>query len=158
MGSLITDDAGGDYGASTDLLGNSSGFNYGGAIGAAGSLAGGVFGFMSGMSSASKLRDAAKRNDVATAIKLVQQDRQGYQLQGKTEANIGANGITESGSAADILRMNAQNLALDHGIIQNNGSEQSASLRSKASAASSGAWGSLVSGVLNGAASAASLA
>lgn len=148
------DDAGNSLGA-----GGSSGGSlgsYGSWASGAGSLVAGIGGFISGMSSASKLKDAAKRVNVATAIRLVQQDRLGYQVQGKTQAAIGANGGTVGGSAEDILRMNAMNLALDHGILQATGSERASEFTTAASAASAGAWGDLIGGIVSGAATAAS--
>lgn len=119
----------------------------GGGLSAAGDLIGGISSFMSGAATGHKLKDAARRVDVATSIKLLQQQRMGYRLQGQAEAAIGAAGGTVGGSAESILRMNASNLALDHGIIQAQGSEEAAQLRAAASASFASGWGGLLKGV-----------
>lgn len=122
---------------------------YGGTgLNAAGDLLGGVGGYLGGMAQASSDAGAAARVVNATNIRLTQQQRQGFLIQGKAQANIGANGLTVSGSAADILRSNASNLALDHGIIQAQGSEQASQYTTAASAAKAGAWGDIIKGVV----------
>lgn len=129
----------------------------GGGLDAAGSFAAGIGGYVGEMGSASRLQDAAARVERATQVRLLQQDRVGYQVQGKTLNNIGANGGTIGGSAEDIIRMNAQNLALDHGIIQQQGSEQASQYTSAASQAEDTGLGDLIGGVVKGAATLALL-
>ncbi len=126
----------------TDLL-----TNPGTGISAAGDLLGGIGSFAGSMSSADKLKAAATRENYATAVRLAQQQRQGYQVQGRAEADIGASGGTMGGSAEDILRSNAQQLSLEHGIIQQQGSEQASQYTTAASGALASGWGSLISGV-----------
>lgn len=119
---------------------------------AAGDLLGGFASFAAGGASASSLTATAARARVATNLKLLQQDRQGFMLQSKAKAAIGAQGWDMSqGSAADILRSNASNLALDHGIIQMEGSELESKYLTEASAARKKASGGLFGGILKAA-------
>lgn len=113
-------------------------------------LLGGFASFAAGGASASSLKATAARARVATNLKLVQQDRQGFMLQSKARAAIGAQGwdLEGGGSAADILRSNASNLALDHGIIQMEGSELESKYLTAASAAKSAGMGGLLKGVI----------
>lgn len=112
-------------------------------------LLGGFASYAAGGASASSLKATAARAKVATNLKLVQQERQGFMIQSKAKAAIGAQGWSaESGSAADILRSNAANLALDHGIIQMEGSELESKYLTAASAAKASGTGGLLKGVL----------
>jgi hypothetical protein len=116
---------------------------------AASDLLGGFASYAAGGASADQLKATAARARVATNLKLVQQERQGFMLQSKAQAAIGAQGWSaESGSAADILRSNAANLALDHGIIQMQGSELESKYLTAASAAKKSGMGGLLGGVL----------
>ncbi len=57
----------------------------------------------------------------STAIKLVQQDRETALGLGRTEADIAGAGFSESGSALDILRSGAQQGALAHQVLNQQG-------------------------------------
>lgn len=127
------------------------GFSIGSGISAAGDLLGGVTDYMGGQAAASTDAASATRVKYRTAIQLAQEDRQGYQVQGKAQADIGMSGGTIGGSSADILRSNAQQLSLEHGIIQSQGSEQEAALTAAASAAKAKGMGGLVKGVVEAA-------
>jgi hypothetical protein len=119
---------------------------------AAGDILGGFASFAAGGASASSLKATAARVRVATGLKLIQQDRQGFLLQSKNAAAVGAQGWEAgAGSAADILRSNASNLALDHGIIQMEGSELESKYLTAASAAKKSGTGGLLGGVLKAA-------
>jgi hypothetical protein len=128
-----------------DDVGLGGGGTLGGYTSAMGDVIGGVGAYASGRGSADALTAAAKREENATAIRLVQKHREGYMIQGKAEAAIGAQGWSaDSGSAAAILRMNASNLALDNGIIQAAGSERASAFTTAASAAKSSATSGII--------------
>lgn len=132
----------GDIGGSSGGGGMGS---LGGYASAAGNLLGGIGQYAGGMAQASSDAGAAKRSVVATQLKLRQQERQGFMLTGKAQAAIGAQGwAAESGSAASILRSNAQQLAMDHGIMQMQGSELESQYLTAASKAKAGAMGGLI--------------
>lgn len=121
-------------------------------LGVASDLLGGIGSYIGDMKSASQEKAAGRRARVATKIKLAQQDRLAYRFQGEVHAQIGAQGWTEGGSAEQILRMNATNLALDHGILQAEGSDIIDAHFARAQAYKSAATGSLISGILGSAA------
>lgn len=145
---------GGSYGGGTG--GSSFAGSYGGGIGsaggyaaAAGQMVSSVGDYQSSMAGAAQNTAAAARAVVATNIKLRQHERQSFKLQGKAEAAIGQQGWDAgSGSAAAIIRDNAQNLALDHGVIQAQGSELQAKYLAAASADKAGAWAAIEKGVI----------
>lgn len=125
-------------------------YQTGEAAGAASDLLGGIGGFLGGQDMASQDSANASQIHLSTQLKLLQQERMGYQVQSKAQAAIGASGLAGGGSAEEILRMNATNLALDHGILQMQGTNEEANWRNKASAAKQGAWTSLASGIISG--------
>jgi hypothetical protein len=122
---------------------------FGSGLGAAGDLLGGIGGFMSGMDQEKQFKYAARMTEEQTAMRQMMSDRQGLMIQGAAKAQIGASGIEQTGSAQSVLRMNAQQIALNKGIIGQQGAYEAASWLAKAKAASTGAWTSLASGVLN---------
>ncbi len=127
-----------------DDVGAGSSFGVGSYASAAGSVLGGIGQFAGATKSAQVDQDTAARVVVATNLKLRQQERQGYMMEGKAQAEIGASGGEVAGSALAILRSNAANLALDHGIIQMQGSELQSQYLTAASAAKSSAMGGLI--------------
>lgn len=71
---------------------------------------------------ASKLAgENAQFSQESTAIKTVQQNRAVLMAQGSTQADVGGAGFANSGSALDIMRMNASQGALAAGVIQTQG-------------------------------------
>lgn len=135
----------------SDNMGSSgmAGSGAGGYAAAAGSLASSVGDYQASMAGAAQNTAAAARAVVATNIKLRQHEKMGFKLQGKAEAAIGEQGWdAHSGSAAAIIRDNAANLALDHGVIQAQGSELQAKYLAAASADKAGAWAAIEKGVV----------
>jgi hypothetical protein len=130
-----------DYGGG----GDTSSFNYGGAINAGGSIIGGIGAFVAGQATAgadraqaaADLAKAAGYNEESTAyseaagyaagnvqlaeestaIKTYQNNRLVNRAIGAQRAQIGGAGFTESGSGLDILRSSAQQGALATGLI-----------------------------------------
>ena len=125
--------------------------NTGTRFSAAGDLLGGAMSYIGGQAAAASDSGSATRVKYRTDVQLAQQQRKGFQIQGSAETAIGANGGTFGGSSADILRSNAQQLSLEHGMIQSQGSEQEASLAASAKAAKSGGIGGLIKGVVGAA-------
>lgn len=139
----------------TDFLGLTpkQDFQVGVGIGAAGDLFGGIGDFLSGQASASAYKTEEQWVQEATALQLYMQKRQAYRVQSQAEAQIGAAGLAGGGSAEEIIRMNASNLALDAGMIAQKGGEEAGLYGMKARAAETAGWGGLVQGVLKGGAS-----
>jgi len=84
----------------------------------------------------------AQFTEMSTAIKLTQQDRELYKSLGQTRADVAGAGFAESGSALDLLRESAQQGALTHAVMSQQGliteagyREQAQSYRNMASAA-----------------------
>ena len=125
--------------------------NVGTGFSAAGDLLGGAMSYIGGQAAAASDSASATRVKYRTDVQLAQQQRKGEQVQGSAETNIGANGGTFGGSSADILRSNAQQLSLEHGMIQSQGSEQEASALAAAKAAKSAGMGGLIKGVVEAA-------
>lgn len=129
---------------------------------AAGSLVGGVTDFFAGNAEAKGAKaaagyytQAAQITEQETGIKAIQQGRQLYQVQGAAEAQIGASGLASSGSAADILRSNAQQGSMDKSLIEQQGRiqeqaylGQAASANAEAKAAKSKGKGGLLGGIV----------
>ena len=101
---------------------------------------------------------ADKAGDIvhlSTGIKLQQAMRQGYKVVGATEAAIGANNLSLSGSAMDVLRSNRQQVSLDKNLVSFQGKldelgyrEKAAADRGAAQAAQAGGIGDIFSGAL----------
>jgi len=120
----------------------------GSGLSAAGDLFSGVGGIFSGEASASYDKFMQRVVDESTNLKLAHQERQGYMLQSQAQADIGANGLAMGGSAEDIVRMNAQNLALENAAIQQSGAIEAGGWGIKARAASgAGIMGAIEEGV-----------
>lgn len=105
-------------------------------------------------------RQAAQITEQSTALKELQLQRSLYQTQSSAEAAIGANNLAQSGSAADILRSNAQQGSLTKSIVEQQGRiteqaylGQAGEADAEAAAAKTKGKGGLLSGVI-GAASA----
>lgn len=129
----------------------------GGGAGAAGELLGGYAGMMAGQAEAKYDNLMASSAEWTSTMKLIQQDRMSYQVMGRTQAAIGANGGTVGGSAESILRMNAQNLAMDHSIIKQQGLVEAAGWHQKAKAATQAGNMAMISGVIKAGASVATM-
>lgn len=132
------------FGAASDLFSGLGDF-FGGQAEAAGSK-----------KAASLYSQAAKYAQTGGEIKDLMLKRQAFQTIGGTQADIGAAGLKMSGSAAEVMRSNAQQASLARGIndintrIQVNSYQaQAAAAKAAASAQSSGgifsALGSIVS-------------
>ena len=109
--------------AFTDLFGN-----LGGTASSLGAGVGGLFSFMGDEQAASLFSQAAgvAQNEEqlwqqATQIKETQAARQVTQTIGKGEAQVGAGGFAESGSALDILRSSRQQGSLIQQQLQTQG-------------------------------------
>lgn len=136
------------FSAAEDLLGGFSDF-FGGQAAAKGAQAAG-----------NQYRQAAAITQQSTQLKELQAARNIYQVQGSAQAITANAGLQNSGSAADIMRSNAQQGALSKSIIENQGriTEQaylgqaySADLEAKA--ADQKSKGGLFGGILGAAAS-----
>ena len=64
---------------------------------------------------------AAQITEQATNLKALQQVRSFYQVQSSAQAAAGASGLTTGGSAADILRSNAQQGSMAKAMIEQQG-------------------------------------
>src|ERR1700687_3112216 len=145
--SAVCSDLGGG-GNSGSGIGASGGGSIGGYASAAGQVASSVGEFQAAKASAQADRDAAKRSVVMTQLKLRQQEQGGFRMQGSAEAAIGQQGWAVGGSVAEILRMNAKSLAMDHGIIQEKGSEVESSYLAAAKAADASGTQAIIKGVI----------
>lgn len=102
---------------------------------------------------------ADKAGDIeklSTGIKLEQATRQGYKVLGATEAAVGANNLSLSGSAMDVLRSNAQQVSLEKNLTEQQGTinelgyrEKAAADRGAAQAAQAAGSGDILSGLLS---------
>ena len=136
-----------------------------GAISMAGSLIGGLFGKKGGDAAAKVAtqnallaEEGARLTEAGTALDLTRMTRAGFQTQGAIQASAGASGLKTSGSALDVLRSSAANIALDKQLRGMQGALDAIGYKSKANdyraqAAGAKAQGnaSLVQGVLGGA-------
>jgi len=134
-------------------------------FGAAGDLIGGVTDFFSGSAEAAGAKSAAgyytqaaQITQQATALKAIQQQRQFYQVQGAAQAQIGASGLASSGSAADILRANAQQGSMAKAMVEQQGRiqeqaylGQAGEAQQEAAASKSKGKGGLLGGVVSAA-------
>ncbi len=66
-------------------------------------------------------RENERFTEVSTGIKQVQAERQIYQTIGQQESEVGGGGFAASGSALDVLRSSAQQGALTHAVIGQQG-------------------------------------
>jgi len=136
------------FGAATDLLGGIS------------SLLGGSSAASGQKAAATAYAKAAQYTAVETGIKEQMATRQIYQTIGAAKAAIGASGLEESGSAADIIRSSAQQGALTKGLIETQGSidysnymAQSKAASAAASSSSSGGFLGAIGGIVGAVAS-----
>ena len=83
-----------------------------------------------------------------TAMELLLQGRQGIQAEGATRAAIGASGFTGGGSAGDILRQSARDIAFDAESIRVAGEAASEQERLKALGYRSAARGARTAGTI----------
>lgn len=127
----------------------------GGWLTVGGDVLSGIGDFMGSQAEASQLKFQQRNVEAFTALQEYMQKRQAYQVQSRAQADIAANGLADSGSAQEILRMNAQNLALDAGIINYQGGLKAGQLGMEARAAETQGYEQLASGIIKGAASAA---
>ncbi len=132
--------------------------DFSGIGGAVNSIFGGVGGLMQA-GAYGQAADLAEKNaaieTLSTGIKLEQKTREGYQIIGATEAAAGANNLSLSGSAMDVLRSNRQQIALEHALTSEQGQidinawkEKAAADRGMAQAAEIGGIGDIVGGVI----------
>lgn len=91
---------------------------------------------------------------LSTRIQVVQSRRKAYQILGATEAAAGANNISLSGSAMDVLRSNRQQTALETHLTELQGEidthsweEKAAADRGAAQAAEAGGIGDIIGGI-----------
>lgn len=138
---------------------SSPGFDYSGLGSAISGISGGVGGLLSA-GAYDQAGDLADKNagiaKLSTGIQLEQATRKGYQILGATEAAAGANNLSLSGSAMDILRSNREQTFLDHSLTAlqgeidvNSWKEKAASDHGAAQAAQAGGIGSILGGVVS---------
>jgi hypothetical protein len=135
-----------------------AGFDYSGLGNAVQSIFGGVGGLLNagGYDAAAGLaRKNAAIEKLSTGIQLEQKARQGYQIIGATEAAAGANGLSLSGSAMDVLRSNRQQTSLETSLTAMQGEidvnswlEKAAADEGAAQAAQAGGIGGILGGVV----------
>jgi hypothetical protein len=96
----------------------------------------------------------AQYTKLSGEIQQNQLARQTYQVQGATEASTAASGFTMGGSAADVLKSNAQQLSLNRAttaaqslITEQGYEEQAAVYKNEENAANTAAIGGAISGV-----------
>lgn len=82
----------------------------------------GAFGAAKGLKNAANIsRQNEDLSRQSTAIKLVMQQRDLYRSIGGTQADLAGAGLAQSGSALDILRSSAQEGAMAHQLLQQQG-------------------------------------
>ena len=130
---------------------------------AASDLVGGVSDYFAGQAqakganqAADYYKQAAAITERATQLKEIQAQRGIYQTQSAAQAAAGANNLEMGGSAADIIRSNAQQGALTRSTIAEQGRiqeqaylGQAASAAAEAKASKSSGKGGLVGGALS---------
>lgn len=135
-------------------------------FGAAGDLlqgAGSLFGGLTAAAGDRKAADfygrAAALTGVASGLKETAVTRQVYQTLGGARADVAANGLTQTGSAEDVLRSSAQQGALSKALvsIQGNIDVQSllakqADAKAQAAASSGGGFFGALKGIVGAAA------
>lgn len=131
------------FSAATDLIGGITGFLGSKALAKGATAAGNYY------------REAATITQQSTALKEMQVQRTLYQSQSSAQAAISANNLTESGSAADILRSNAQQGAITKSVVEQQGRiteqaylGQAGEADAEASAAKTKGSGSLLGGII----------
>ena len=98
----------------------------------------------------------AKLERLSADIKLTQADREAYRVVGQTEAAIGSNGFSLSGSGLDVLKSNTQQLSLNKNLVAEQGmidvnswKEKAAAERGAAQAAQIGGGGDILGGLIS---------
>lgn len=134
---------------------SSGGIDFGGIGSSVGSLFGAIgdFSEAGGYSQAAKLaKQNAQYVKLSTDIQEQEQQRQGYQVRGATEAAVASSGFSLSGSGMDILKSNMQQVSLNKGLTGLQGNinmnawlEKAAADSGMASAATAGGIGGLIS-------------
>lgn len=114
----------------------------------AGSIASGFAGAAASRAAATAYGNAATFTKEQTAMKTEQATREIYQVQSNAKANVGGNGFMQSGSAADIVRSNAQQGALTTAAIQQQGAAQESSYLQQQKEANAAASGQTAGGIL----------
>lgn len=136
------------YSSSGGGLFGASDYQIGQGLSAAGDLFGGIGDYMAGQSTAAYDKFEQQMVEQSTALQSMMQKRQAYRIQSAARADIGDSGLADSGSAQEILRMNAQNLALDNGIINQQGAVRAGALGMQARAAETAGTMGLISGIM----------
>lgn len=131
----------------------------------AGDLLGGVTSLTSGntaakgyQASASGARANAGLAGEASAISILQKQREVNQVIGGAYADVGANGLALSGSALDVIKSSKSNAALDIALMRKQGqmnvndwNSKAAAYDAQASAAKSSGGGGFLGGLLKAA-------
>jgi hypothetical protein len=142
-------------------------FNAQGIFGAAGDLVSGFFSSQGDQAEGNAYGKAAKidtQNEEiakqAGQIQQTQEQRQAFQVEGATQAQVGGAGFAASGSSLDIMRSSAQQASLQKQLITaqtqinvNNYAEQAAANKGMEAAANAASSGSLLGGILGAGAS-----
>lgn len=140
-------------------------------VGAAVAVAGAVVTGVGQAKSASAQKKAASTNKALsdqnaqitenqTNINLVRQQRAGFQVQGAASADVASSNLKASGSALDVLRSSASQIALDRSLIASQGNLEksgwtmkAADYQGQAKSAQAAKWGA-VGGAMGSAGSA----
>jgi hypothetical protein len=119
-----------------------------------GDLFSGIGGLFAGMAeskgykeSADYYRQAAAITEQSTGLKVLAQNRQNYQVAGAGMAAAGASGIKSTGSAAAVMRSNAQQGSLSRSLIAEQGKIEEESYNAQAAQAEAQAQASESSGI-----------
>lgn len=124
-----------------------------GAASAIGSLIGG-FGKKSAADAQAKALAAnARISRAATKIDVARMQRAGFQQLGNIQASTGASGLKSSGSALDVLRSSASNIAMDTALRRAQGELDARSIEMGASQAKAEGGAGLIGGIVGGATS-----
>ena len=124
---------------------------------------GDIFGGIGDLFSAGGYEQAAKLADknaalvkLSTGIQEDQATRKAYELTGKTEAAAGANNLSLSGSAMDVMKANASQMSLQKNLTALQGQidvnawlEKAAADKGAAEAATASGIGGIVGGILS---------
>lgn len=122
-----------------------------------------IFGGIGDLFSASGYDKAAKIAQqnaglvkLSTGIQLEQDTRKGYQLTGATEAAAGANNLSLTGSATEVMRSNAAQMSLQKNLTALQGQidvnawlEKAAADKAQAEASTAGGIGGILGGILS---------
>ena len=125
----------------------------GAGISAVGGLIGGIGKKKAAAAAEKSALEQAAISRAGTEMELSRIERAGFQAQGAIQAGAGGSGLKTSGSALDILKMSASNIALDLQLRKNQGEQTARGYMAQAAQAKAEGTGAIAMGALKGASS-----